>query len=29
MELLLCYIQCSAMKVFIVPLDEYSIRIMQ
>ena len=29
MELLLCYIKCSVMKVFIVTLDEYFIRIIQ
>ena len=29
MELLLCYIKCSVMKLFIAALDEYSIRIIQ
>ena len=27
MELLFCYIKCSVMKVFMVALDEYSVRI--
>ena len=29
MELLLCYIKCSVMKLFIAALGEYSIRIIQ